>query len=43
MLPEGSKYLGFIIARGDEPEDVVASLRQAHGRLEFEIEASGEN
>jgi len=36
-LPEGSSYLGFVFARGDEPESVEASLRQAVGRLEFEI------
>ena len=38
MLPEGSKYLGFILARGERPEDVVAALRAAHGRLDFAIE-----
>jgi biotin carboxylase len=43
MLPEGSKYLGFIIAHGETPEDVVASLRQAHECLEFDIEAGAEN
>ena len=37
-LPEGSKYLGFIIGRGPQPEDVIASLRQAHAALRFEIE-----
>ena len=43
MLPEGSKYLGFIIAHGETPEDVVASLREAHACLEFDIEAVGDN
>ena len=38
MLPEGSKYLGFIIARGEVPDDVIAALREAHDRLEFEID-----
>ncbi len=37
-LPEGDRYLGFIIARGDNPEAVEASLREAHGLLSFEIE-----
>jgi hypothetical protein len=36
-LPEGSSYLGFIFARGDSPAHVEAALRQAHGRLQFEI------
>jgi hypothetical protein len=37
-LPEGSQYLGFIFARGEDPASVEAALRQAHGRLEFVIE-----
>jgi len=37
-LPEGDRYLGFIIARGADPEEVEASLREAHGLLSFEIE-----
>ena len=36
-LPEGTRYLGFLIARGDSAEQVEASLREAHRRLEFEI------
>ncbi|HEY7790136.1 MAG TPA: ATP-grasp domain-containing protein [Vicinamibacterales bacterium] len=36
-LPEGASYPGFIFARGDTPEEVVASLRAAHGRLRFRI------
>ena len=36
-LPEGSSYLGFIFARGKEPEAVERALRQAHARLSFEI------
>ena len=36
-LPEGTKYLGFIFARGNTPESVEASLREAHQRLEFII------
>lgn len=38
-LPEGASYLGFIFARGAEPADVEAALREAHGRLRFRIEA----
>jgi biotin carboxylase len=36
-LPEGDSYLGFIFARGAEPGTVVASLRDAHKRLAFEV------
>lgn len=36
-LPEGNRYLGFLFARGHEPGAVEASLRAAHGQLEFEI------
>jgi len=36
--PEGSRYPGFIFARGETPEAVDAALRAAHGRLEFVIE-----
>ena len=38
-LPEGARYLGFIFARGNTPESVEASLREAHRRLEFVITA----
>ncbi len=38
--PEGYRYLGFIFARGDSPDAVEASLREAHARLEIEIEAN---
>lgn len=37
MLPEGSRYLGFIIAHGEAPATVVAALRQAHACLHFDI------
>ncbi|MFQ5857757.1 MAG: ATP-grasp domain-containing protein [Anaerolineae bacterium] len=37
-LPEGDSYLGFIFARGDAPATVEAALREAHKRLEFEIQ-----
>jgi len=33
-LPEGTRYLGFLIARGTNPEAVEATLREAYGRLE---------
>lgn len=36
-LPEGDSYVGFIFARGDTPEAVEAALRQAHGKLRFEV------
>ncbi len=38
-LPEGSSYLGFIFARGQTPDEVERSLREAHGKLKFEISA----
>lgn len=41
-LPEGSQYLGFLIARGDTPGGVEAALREAHRRLEFSIEPDAE-
>jgi hypothetical protein len=36
-LPEGSRYLGFIFARGETPGSVEASLREAHRRLRFTV------
>jgi hypothetical protein len=36
-LPEGASYLGFIFARGQEPAEVEAALREAHRRLHFVI------
>ena len=36
-LPEGDRYLGFIFAKADSPEEVEAALREAHARLEVEI------
>jgi biotin carboxylase len=32
-LPEGTRYLGFIVARRKQPEEVETSLREAHRRL----------
>ncbi len=37
-LPEGDRYLGFLFARGDTAEEVEATLRAAHARLEVVIE-----
>ncbi len=36
-LPEGDRYLGFLFARADTPEEVERALRIAHGRLEIAI------
>jgi hypothetical protein len=40
-LPEGSRYLGFILARADSPEAVEDALRAAHARLAFDIDPAG--
>jgi biotin carboxylase len=41
-LPEGDRYLGFLFARGESPEEVEQALRTAHGKLEIDIrETSG--
>jgi biotin carboxylase len=37
-LPEGDRYLGFIIARGDNPELVEESLREANALLDIQID-----
>jgi formate-dependent phosphoribosylglycinamide formyltransferase (GAR transformylase) len=37
-LPEGRSYLGFIFARGDEPQTVDRAIREAHATLRFAIE-----
>jgi hypothetical protein len=36
-LPEESVYLGFIFANAEDPEQVEAALREAHGHLKFRI------
>ena len=36
-LPEGERYLGFIFAKGERPEEVESALRAAHGKLRFDI------
>ena len=37
-LPEGNRYLGFLFAGGETPEQVETALRVAQARLEVEIE-----
>lgn len=39
-LPEGTRYLGFLVARGESPEVVEASLREAHRRLDVVVSAA---
>jgi biotin carboxylase len=39
-LPEGTRYLGFLLARGTTPEEVEQSLRDAHRRLTVVISTS---
>ncbi len=41
-LPEGDRYLGFVIARGETPAEVEAALRDAHHRLGFVITGDDE-
>jgi biotin carboxylase len=36
-FPEGSRYPGFIFARGETPADVEAALRAAHQKLSFTL------
>ncbi len=38
-VPEGNRYLGFIFATDATPMAVEAALRDAHGKLEFQIDA----
>ena len=37
--PEGASYLGFIFAHATSPDAVESSLREAHRRLAFDIQA----
>jgi biotin carboxylase len=39
-LPEGDRYLGFLFARGDSPEEVEKALRTAHAELKIDIRES---
>jgi biotin carboxylase len=36
-LPEGNRYLGFVFARAETPDQVEAALREAHKRLDIVI------
>jgi biotin carboxylase len=36
-LPEGNRYLGFIFAEADTPQDTAAALRAAHSQLHLTI------
>ena len=36
-LPEGSRYLGFVFSRGEEPAAAEAALREAHRLLEIRV------
>ena len=36
-LPEGDRYLGFLFARAQSPDEVEAALRAAHAALQVEI------
>lgn len=36
-LPEGSRYLGFLFAHAETPEQVEEALREGHRRLRFDI------
>ncbi len=37
-LPEGNRYLGFIFAKGETPEEAEAALRRAHAHLKFRLD-----
>jgi biotin carboxylase len=41
-LPDGGRYLGFIIAHANTADEVTDALRTAHGHLEFIIDDSTE-
>jgi hypothetical protein len=36
--PEGERYLGFVYARGERPEQVESALRKAMEILEVQLE-----
>lgn len=38
-LPEAGSYLGFIFGRGPAPADAERAVREAHGRLRFDVAA----
>jgi hypothetical protein len=33
-LPEGDRYLGFLVASGEDPDEVERALRTAHSCLQ---------
>ena len=39
-LPEGNRYLGFLFARAETPDQVERALRAAHTRIEVRIESA---
>lgn len=39
-LPDGDRYLGFLFAKADTPDEVEAALRQAYTHLDPLIEAT---
>jgi biotin carboxylase len=39
-IPEGDRYLGFMFARGDSPDEVEGALRAGFARLEIEIDGA---
>jgi hypothetical protein len=39
-LPSGDRYLGFVFARADTPDEVEAALREAWASIEVGITAS---
>jgi len=41
-LPEGDRYLGFLFARGESPEQVEQALRAAHAKLDVDIRADAD-
>ena len=41
-LPEGNRYLGFIFASAEAPEEAEEILRRAHQKLHFDISAMQE-
>ena len=41
-LPEGARYLGFIFARAEGPAAAEAALHEAHRKLSFDIQPSGD-
>lgn len=40
-LPEGERYLGFVLARARTPDEVEAALREAHARLSIRLAPLG--